>query len=330
MPEGISSTTWALLVASYLPGIGKNTLWQIAADTSFPRMGMDGLDVIHPALSDLSRKTPKYYSAESKALKQIELCKRHGVEIIGYWDSFYPAYLRAAPSSPAIFWALGYKECLQLPMAAVIGTREPTHDGQISAYRISRALAERDVVVVSGLALGVDAIAHTACVEAGKPTVAVMPCGLDSISPKKNQDLAMEIIRCGGVLLSEFPVGSPSFSSNFVTRDATQAALSSVVVLVQSGVVGGSLHASRAIVRLNRKLVVVNPTPRDMAYKEPKAAANIAFVINDAYTLNEMGFNPKKSLDVYLLRDKTQYDDLSEMVRNCWSEVKALVAPDRR
>ena len=329
-PEGFSNLTWALLVASYLPGVGKNTLWQIAADSSFPKLGMDGMDVIHPALSDISKRTPKFFSAESKALRQVDLCAKHGVDVVGYWDSAYPAYMRVAPSSPAVFWVRGNKECLQLPMAAVIGTREPTRDGEITAYRVSAALAERGVVVVSGLALGVDAIAHAACVDACKPTVAVMPCGLDSVSPKKNEELSARILGAGGILFSEFPVGAPSFSSNFVTRDSTQAALSSVVVLIQSGLTGGSLHASRAVLKLNRRLVVVNPTPRDIAYKEPKAAANIAFAVHDSYAISKMNFDLDRALDVYILRSKSQYDDLSELIKAHWQAIRTHITPDRR
>lgn len=322
-PEGISRATWTLLVASAFPGIGKNTLWQIASDPFFFKTEADDLDGLHPALSHFRSKSPRYLTAESKALRQLELCKKNGVRLIGYWDKEYPAYFRHAPSSPALFWQKGQLSALKMPMAAVIGTREPTHDGQVSAQRITAALAERGIGIVSGLALGIDTIAHQACVASKRPTVAILPCGLDSVAPKQNSGLAQDILDTGGALISEFPIGSPAFSSNFVTRDSTQAALSSAVVLVQTGMTGGSLHACRAAIRLERKLVVVQPTERDALYQEPKAKGNLAIISGDKEMLEKVGFSNAHSEIIYVLKGRDQYEALSRLVIDAWESFNA-------
>ncbi|MCK6844201.1 DNA-processing protein DprA [Klebsiella pneumoniae] len=158
---------------------------------------------------------------------------------------------------------------------AIIGTREPTAHGVQIAQRISRFFAERGSSIVSGLALGCDAIAHETALRCGGHTVAVLAHGLQMISPSKHKDLAERILESGGALVSEYPFGQSVQAQQFVKRDKTQAGLADGVVMIQSDLKGGSLHASRAALEYGRWLAVPYPTDRDRANDEPKIQANL-------------------------------------------------------
>ena len=124
------------------------------------------------------------------------------------------------------------------------------------------------------MAKGVDTVAHQVCVDGGGATIAVMANGLEKIYPAANKKLAMEIVERGGLLVSEYGYNSFVGKSNFVERDRIQAALAKGVVLVQSDLNGGSLHASRAALRYGRYLLVLGQSPRDVMSGAPKIEAN--------------------------------------------------------
>ena len=318
MNSNVSRTTFNLLVASNLPGVGKGTLRQIAADPEFYRTPKESLGELHPSLREFSKKSSRLDSAEAKAENQLEQADRLGVSIIGHWDSAYPPLLRASASSPALLWCKGNVDALKLPTAAVIGTRQPTEIGKITADRVAAALAERGVCIVSGLALGVDTIAHEACVRSQKPTVAVLAGGIEAISPKRNAQLASDIAESNGCLVSEFPIGMPTLPVNFVTRDATQAAFSSVVVLIQSDKTGGSMHASRAIIKMRRRLVVAVPVQRDVDAHEAKIGGNLALLSGAFIGDARMKFPPDASNLIMPLNGREDYLSLVEHIKDVW------------
>lgn len=322
MSQEVSPTTLNLLVASKLPGIGKATLRQIASDSSFYRTPVDHLPDLHPSLALFRPGLPRYEAAHAWALQQLKLSAELGVQIIGYWDPDYPELMRVSDGAPSIFWYKGDIGALRQPTIAVIGTRSPTKAGILSARKITMTLAKLDICIVSGLALGVDTEAHAACVAANGRTVAVLAGGLESISPRRNSDLAMSIVRCGGGLLSEFPIGTPSLPANFVARDTTQAALASAVILVQTDRHGGSLHASRAITKMGRPLFVVAPIEFDVVREAPKIQGNLALLNGDARVLEKMGFTSDVSDRLIPLRSKDDYPDLIEVIHKHWGNAK--------
>lgn len=316
MIEGISAPTMKLLIASFLRGVGKATLWTIASDPLFYRLADDELADVHSALKEFNVESERYRKALARAEVEVEKAISLGIRIIGFSDPEYPASLRRAPSAPAIFWYRGDVRALGVPNVAVIGTRQPTRAGEIIAARISSALGEHGFCVASGLALGVDAIAHKAAVMGRKPTVAILAGGLDSIQPKRNAPLAESIVDSGGGLFSEFPIGVPSLPTNFVIRDSTQAAISAAVVLVQSDTTGGSLHASRACVKLRRRLYVVAPIAQDMNKREPKIQANLGLLEG---RLESMHFPDGAGDYIFPLAGKDDYPELFEASKDAWA-----------
>lgn len=158
---------------------------------------------------------------------------------------------------------------------AIIGTREPTAHGKRIAARIAEFFVEHQWSVVSGLALGCDAVAHQATLDAGGHTVAVLAHGHQTIAPARHKKLANDILDAGGALVSEYPFGREIQKQQYVKRDRTQAGMAQGVVMIQSDVVGGSLHASRAALDYKRWLAVPYPTDKDREHQEPKIQANL-------------------------------------------------------
>jgi DNA processing protein len=140
---------------------------------------------------------------------------------------------------------------------AIVGARRPTPYGEAAAERLASDLARLGLVIVSGLAMGVDAAAHRGAVEAGRYTAAVLGTGVDVIYPPCNRDLAARILAAGGALLSEFPDGTPPRRQHFPKRNWTMAALSDLVVVVEAAEASGALITAEAALGLGKPVMAV-------------------------------------------------------------------------
>lgn len=161
------------------------------------------------------------------------------------WSS-YPSQLARLTDPPAFLFSLGCFDAYRRPRVAVIGTRKPTRWGLDTARACAAQIADAHGVVVSGLALGIDAAAHTASVARHSPTWAVMAHGLHMASPSSNRDLAKRILEEGGAWISEYAPGEAAQRHYFVERDRIQAGLSDAVLVIESGIDGGAMHTVRA------------------------------------------------------------------------------------
>jgi DNA protecting protein DprA len=194
---------------------------------------------------------------------------------------------------------------------AVIGTREPTAHGELIARRIAKFFAEQGWSIVSGLAIGCDALAHKAALEHGAHTVAVLAHGLQTIAPSRHKGLAQEILDSGGALITEYRYGQGIQKQQYVKRDRIQAGIAQGVVMVQSDLVGGSLHASRASVEYGRWLAVPIATDRDREYGEPKVQANLLLANGDDRERSSLLRCSTQDLRrVFILRSRDDYVQL--------------------
>lgn len=317
----ISANTKRLLIASFIPNIGKATLWRIASNSDFWRSPDDTLGDIYPELRDLGIKTLRYEIALKKAENQVRIANELGVSIIGFLDKAYPASFRKSSLAPALFWYKGDTDTLSTRMITVIGTRQPTKAGAVIGKRVAHGLASQGLTIVSGLALGIDTLAHEGALDAQGKTIAILPAGIDSIAPKSNTELATRIIEEAGGLLSEFPLESRPFSSNFVVRDSTQAAISAAVVLIQSGLNGGSLHASRAALKMGRKLFVTSPFIADEMNNEMNIQANKVLLGLDRTEITKLLKN--SDFEEHLITGmfgKSDYPDIAKFVNDTWKD----------
>ena len=143
------------------------------------------------------------------------------------------------------------------PRAAIVGSRRPSPYGEAVAEQLAADLAAVGVIVVSGLALGIDAAAHRGALAGGGPTIAVMGTGIDLVYPAAHASLAEQIVAGGGALVSQFPDGTPPRPHNFPARNWTIAALSDVVVVVEAAVGSGALITAEAALDLSKEVMAV-------------------------------------------------------------------------
>jgi DNA processing protein len=140
---------------------------------------------------------------------------------------------------------------------AIVGSRKPTAYGHEVAHRLSFELAKRGVIIVSGLALGIDGVAQKAALEAKGTTISVLAHGLDQIHPKTNQLLGESILEQGGALISEYEEGEPPYPSNFVARDRLVSGLADVLIVVEAAMKSGTRHTAGFALDQGREVFAV-------------------------------------------------------------------------
>ncbi|HCM51779.1 TPA: DNA-protecting protein DprA [Candidatus Saccharibacteria bacterium] len=171
----------------------------------------------------------------------------------------YPAVLANIYDPPGQLYWTGAEPAswLDLPRVGIVGSRKPTTYGRQVTYKFSSTLAARGVVIISGLAFGIDSIAHQAVIEAGGLTVAVLPGSLEQIYPASHRALAEKILRSGGTLVSEYPPGTEIRAHNFIARNRIISGLSDALLITQAGVKSGSLHTANFAIEQGKTVMCV-------------------------------------------------------------------------
>jgi DNA processing protein len=184
-----------------------------------------------------------------------------GIEAIAIGERDFPALLAAIPDAPLVLHHRGSLSVLGRPAVAVVGARRATASGRAFARNLAMELTEAGAVVVSGLALGVDAAAHLGALEAGGATVAVLGSGPDQIQPMTNLPLADRILATGGLILSEYSPGTPAAPFRFPERNRIISGLSRGVVVVEASSRSGSLITARLAAEQGREVMAVPGVP---------------------------------------------------------------------
>ena len=193
----------------------------------------------------------------SFAERVLEYCEKHSVGICTLTDPFYPKRLFDLPCPPVLLYHMGeFCDLDNVPSVAVVGSRTPSAYGTRAAKRLSYDLARGGAVLVSGLARGVDSIAHRAALYAETFTVGVLGCGIDRAYPPEHRDLIAEVAE-KGLLLTEYAPGTPPNGRNFPMRNRIIAALSRATLVVEAASASGSLITAEHAMRLGRELYAV-------------------------------------------------------------------------
>lgn len=172
-------------------------------------------------------------------------------------DAEYPAQLRLLDSrAPRRLWCLGDASILHERCVAVVGSRKPSSYGKWAAYTAGRTLAENGIVTVSGMAMGCDSEAHSGALDNGGKTIAVLGCGIDICYPKQSQAMRKKIIQ-NGLLITEFPPGTPPRSGNFPQRNRIISGLSEIVVVAEAALASGSLITAGCAAEQGREVMAV-------------------------------------------------------------------------
>ena len=194
-----------------------------------------------------------------RAIKEEAFVREHGIGTTYFTDDSYPHRLLEAPDAPAMIYTLGQCDLESKHVISVVGTRHATQYGIRFCDTLIGELAQRlpDLVIVSGLAYGIDIAAHRAALKHGVATVAVLPRGLNRIYPAAHRDDAISIAKRGGMLLTDYTSQDDVQKSNFLARNRIVAALSDCTVIVESAGAGGALVTASLAMSYNRDVMAV-------------------------------------------------------------------------
>ncbi|MGA2219654.1 MAG: DNA-processing protein DprA [Terracidiphilus sp.] len=180
-----------------------------------------------------------------------------GASLVTFGCAAYPERLKEIYDPPPVLWVRGDVALLSRPSIAVVGTRHPSPYGSGIAEMLSRDLAARRLLIVSGMARGIDSCAHRGALAARMPTVAVWGTGIDVVYPKENKKLAEEILALGGAIVSELPMGTFPAPQNFPRRNRILSGLSVAVLVVEAAENSGTRVTARCAAEQNRDLFAV-------------------------------------------------------------------------
>jgi len=250
----------------------KNNLLTLSC---FGKIGPRGLEKIWSSVENVNLKgitevrltkagiTPEIASQLIKFIEkfdvdaELEKLQKYHVNIVTRLDDQYPALLNEISDPPYLLYVYGNLDYLQSPTLAIVGSRKHTHYGVEVIDRVVPELAERGITVVSGLALGIDTLAHKTTLSNNGKTVAVIGCGLDIIYPASNVNLAKEIVRSGGAIISEYPLGTPPLKQHFPARNRIISGLSLGTLVVECDIESGAMITAHHTLDQNREVLAV-------------------------------------------------------------------------
>lgn len=186
------------------------------------------------------------------------------------------------------------------PYIAIVGTRKPTVYGEHATYQLARELAGAGAVIVSGLARGIDGIAHQAALDAGGKTVAVLAHGLNRLYPARHLELAKQIVNSGGALVSEYPLSTPPLPWRFVERNRIIAALADVTIVTEAGVKSGALITANRALNMGRSVMAVpgNITSENAAGPNNLIRQGATIITSATDVIAELGFIAREQVPV--------------------------------
>lgn len=181
-----------------------------------------------------------------KAKSVLEASHENNICCINALEEDFPEKLKRIKNPPVLLFYKGNKDIIDRDdSVTIIGTRKPTEHGKKVAERLGYIYGKEGFIVVSGLANGCDENAHKGCINANAKSLAVLPCGLDTVYPASNKKLANQIIEKDGCLISEYQIGQGVYKNNMIERDRLQSALSKAVIVVETTADGGTMHTAK-------------------------------------------------------------------------------------
>ena len=253
----ISTLDW--LALSLTSGLGPTKARKLVEHFGSPEA------VFRASLTELEAAAIQAVSAQSIATgKSAELAREElaraadaGITVLSPSDPLYPRHLKEIYDPPIILYVRGDAELLNKPGIAMVGTRHPTPYGSGMAERLACDLAAQGLVIISGMARGVDTASHRGAISAKGKTVAVFGTGVDIIYPKENSRLSEQILSFGGALVSEFPLGTFAAPQNFPIRNRILSGMSIGVLVVEAAEYSGTRITARLALEQNRDVFAV-------------------------------------------------------------------------
>lgn len=292
---------------------------------------------IDTALTELSRKRKVF--SRAKAEEELMIAEIKHARIISFEDDDYPYSLKQTEDFPPILYALGNFELLKTDnLLAVVGSRNATISACRLAGEISENLAQRNIVIVSGMARGIDAAAHTGALRANGNTIAVVGTGLDVIYPKENEVLYKKLAK-QGLILSEYPFHTQPQAANFPRRNRIVSGLSKGVLVIEAGIQSGSLITAHQALEQGRDVYAVPGAPYDSRsagcnklLKEGAILVETARDVLDNFNFTQVKFEWHKDKETetadlfeYSLDNRQNNSDISKQ-NNEYAELLSLIS----
>lgn len=245
------------LALSQITGLGNAGLCQLLAKFGTPEAIFNAsyAKLCEIVSSDVAKKITLGVDIDtiSPVLNWLEKENTHLVTLA---DEAYPKQLLEISNPPAILYAIGNLHWLNHPAIAMVGSRSATLQGEKNAEDFAQSLCEQGLCVVSGMALGIDGAAHRGALKANGATIAVVGTGLDIVYPARHRDLAHQIAE-RGLIISEFPLGTPSKAQNFPRRNRIISGLSLGCLVVEANIDSGSLITARLAIEQGREVFAI-------------------------------------------------------------------------
>ncbi len=231
-----------------------------------------------PGIGALTAENIARFNDFKDAEDEIELLKKHQIQAITCFDNHYPVKLKEIEDNPVVIYTKGSPDINRKRILSIVGTRNATSYGKSFTDDLISALKPYDVIVVSGLAAGTDTNVHKACIKMNVPTIGVLGHGFSTVYPGANRKLANEMILNGG-LITEFRYHTPGNRENFPRRNRLVAGMSDAVIVVESGIRGGSMITAD----------LANQYNRDVFALPGKISDNFSAGCNRLISINQAG-----------------------------------------
>lgn len=251
--------------------------------------------------------------------REYEKLRAKNISLLTFQEDGYPKLLREIPNPPAGLYLLGKFDTRDEMAVAVVGSRKFTPYGKRVAEDLVRDLVRANLTVVSGLALGIDSVAHRAAVEYEGRTLAVLACGLDAIYPASNRLLAEKILAGRGAIVSELPLGTPPLKHHFPNRNRIIAGLSLGTIVIEAAAESGALITARHALEQNREVFAVPGSIYSTASAGPhnllKMGAKLVATAQDVLDELNLGDVQQQLLTEEVIGD----NDDEQKILNCLS-----------
>lgn len=242
---------------NFIPGLGNAGICQLLAKFGSPEaiFSAKNHQLREVVDENIARKILNGINAEL-IQPTLDWLQKDNAHIVTLADDSYPKSLLEISNPPVLLYAIGDFRWLNHPSIAIVGSRNSTPQGEKNAEDFAESLCHYGLCVVSGMALGIDAAAHLGAIKANGATIAVVGTGLDIVYPARHRDLAHKIAE-RGLILSEFPLGTPSKAQNFPRRNRIISGLSLGCLVVEANVDSGSLITARMAIEHGREVFAI-------------------------------------------------------------------------
>lgn len=249
----------ALLKLIMIPGMGSMRIRKLMARFKSPqavlRASLKDLVTVN-GIDEKLATTIKQFKEEDEVKKQIQRIEKYGAKIVTFWDETYPENLKHIYDPPPLLFVRGELKPEDKNSLAIVGTRQPTDYGKLITEKFTAELVRYGFTIVSGLAYGIDTLAHTTALNKGGRTLAILGSGVDIIYPSMNNNLARRI-ESSGAIISEFPMGTKPDKMNFPRRNRIICGLTLGTLVIEAGERSGALITAAMALEQNREVFAI-------------------------------------------------------------------------